>query len=162
VSRFQFVADHQDAFEVKQLCMAVQIARSSFYAWQQAAAGRAERSAADAVLAQQIRAVHNDDKTYEAPRVTAELNDGAAPQDRVNHKRIARVMKQHRIAGVRLRRRVRTPSPRPATRRSPTCSSGTSPPQLRTAGTSVTSPTFHWPPARTCTWRPSSTATPDA
>jgi len=39
VSRFQFVADHQDAFEVKQLCTAVQIARSSFYAWQQAAAG---------------------------------------------------------------------------------------------------------------------------
>ncbi len=111
VSRFQFVADHQDAFEVKQLCMAVQIARSSFYAWQQAAPGRAERAAADAVLAQQIRAVHHHDKTYGAPRVTAELNDGAAPQDRVNHKRIARVMKQHRIAGVRLRRRVRTTIP---------------------------------------------------
>jgi len=58
VSRFQFAADHQDAFEVKQLCAAVQIARSSFYAWQQAAAGRAERAAADAVLAHQIRAVH--------------------------------------------------------------------------------------------------------
>ena len=119
MSRFQFVADHQDAFEVKQLCAAVQIARSSFYAWQQAAAGRAERAAADAVLAHQIRAVHNDDKTYGAPRVTAELNDGAAPQARVNHKRIARVMKQHRIAGVRLRRRVRTTIPEASDQRVP-------------------------------------------
>ncbi len=111
MSRLQFVADHQDAFEVKQLCTAVQIARSSFYAWQQAAAGRAERAGADALLAEQIRAVHNTDRTYGAPRVTAELNDGAAPPDRVNHKRIARVMKQHRIAGLRLRRRVRTTIP---------------------------------------------------
>jgi transposase InsO family protein len=111
VSRFQFVADHQDAFEVKQLCTAVQIARSSFYAWQQAAASRAERAAADALLAQQIRAVQREDKAYGAPRVTAELNDGVTPQDRVNHKRIARVMRQHRLAGIRLRRRVRTTVP---------------------------------------------------
>jgi hypothetical protein len=37
VSRFQFVADHRDAIEVKQLCTAVEIARSSYYAWEQAA-----------------------------------------------------------------------------------------------------------------------------
>jgi len=119
VSRFQFVADHQDAFEVKQLCTAVQIARSSFYAWQQAAAGRAQRAAADALLAEQIRAVHHQDKAYGAPRVTAELNDGAPPQDRVNHKRIARVMRQHRIAGVRLRRRVRTTIPQASDQKVP-------------------------------------------
>ena len=119
MSRFQFVADHRDAFEVKQLCTAVQIARSSFYAWQQAAAGRAQRAAADALLAEQIRAVHYQDKAYGAPRVTAEVNDGAPPQDRVNHKRIARVMRQHRIAGVRLRRRVRTTIPQASDQKVP-------------------------------------------
>jgi transposase InsO family protein len=103
VSRFQFVADHRDAFEVKQLCTTIEISRSSYYAWEQAAGERAARAAADAALAEQIRVVHKQDKTYGAPRVTAELNDGAAPEDRVNHKRIARVMREHGIAGVRLR-----------------------------------------------------------
>jgi transposase InsO family protein len=119
VSRFQFVADHRDAFEVKQLCTTVEIARSSFYAWEQAAAGRAERAQADRLLAEQIRAIHTQDKAYGAPRVTAELNDGAAASDRVNHKRIARVMRQHGLAGLRLRRRVRTTIPEPSAHKVP-------------------------------------------
>ena len=32
MNRFQFVADHQDIFEVKRLCQIVEINRSSFYA----------------------------------------------------------------------------------------------------------------------------------
>jgi transposase InsO family protein len=119
VSRFQFVADHRDAFEVKQLCTTVEISRSSYYAWEQAAPERAARAAADAALAEQIRVVHTQDKTYGAPRVTAELNDGAAPEDRVNHKRIARVMREHGIAGVRLRRRVRTTVSEPSDQKVP-------------------------------------------
>ena len=114
MSRFQFVADHRDAFEVKRLCQTVEISRSSFYAWEQAAAGRAERAAADAALADRVRAVHQQDRAYGAPRVTAELNDDAAPEDRVNHKRVARVMREHNLAGIRLRRRVRTTIPEPA------------------------------------------------
>jgi hypothetical protein len=50
VNRFQFVADHQDTFEVKRLCQIVEINRSSFYAWQNAAPTRAERATADAEL----------------------------------------------------------------------------------------------------------------
>ena len=45
MSRFQFVADHRHAFEVKRLCEVVEIARSSFYAWLAAAPGRAARAA---------------------------------------------------------------------------------------------------------------------
>ena len=108
MSRFQFVADHRDTFKVKQLCETVEINRSSFFAWHNAAQGRTDRAAADVVLAEQIRFVHTHDKAYGAPRVTAELNDGANAEDRVNHKRVARVMKTHGIAGVKLRRRVRT------------------------------------------------------
>ena len=114
MSRFQFVADHRDTFEVKRLCQTVEVSRSSFYAWERAAVGRAERAAADAALAEQIKAVQAQDRAYGAPRVTAELNDGATPETRVNHKRVARVMREHHLPGLRLRRRVRTTVPEPA------------------------------------------------
>jgi transposase InsO family protein len=119
VSRFQFVADHRHAFEVKRLCEIVQIARSSFYAWLGAAETRAARAAADAELADRIRAVHDQDRTQGAPRITAELNDGAAPGQHVNRKRVARVMRGHAIAGLRLRRRIRTTIPEPADQKMP-------------------------------------------
>jgi len=41
VSRFQFVADHRDTFEVKRLCQGVEVGRSSFYAWIAGADARA-------------------------------------------------------------------------------------------------------------------------
>ncbi|QFS90379.1 IS2 transposase TnpB [Mycobacterium sp. THAF192] len=119
MSRFQFVADHSDTFEVKWLCAVMQVARSSFYAWLAGASGRAERSAADEALADRIRAVHDEDDTYGAPRITAELNDGAPPGERVNHKRVARVMRGAGIAGYRRRRRVKTTQPDPAHQKVP-------------------------------------------
>ena len=73
-----------------------------------------ERGAAQA---QRIRAIHDTDRAQGVPRITAELNDGADPADptaRVNHKRVARIMRQEQIAGLRLRRRVRTTVPDPA------------------------------------------------
>jgi len=51
--------------------------------------------------------------------VTAELNDGVPAEDRVNHKRVARVMRHHGLAGIRLRRRVRTTLPEPADQKYP-------------------------------------------
>jgi transposase InsO family protein len=119
VSRFQFVADHRDTFEVKRLCEVIEVNRSSFYAWDNAAPARAERAAADEELAERIRVVHEADKAYGAPRVTAELNDGAPHEARVNHKRVARVMAGHGIAGIRLRRRVRTTVPEPSHAKAP-------------------------------------------
>ena len=119
MSRFQFVADHRDTFKVKQLCKTVEINRSSFYAWEQAAVGRAERAAADAALAERIKAVHDQDKAYGAPRVTADLNDAKPVEERVNHKRVARVMKNNGIAGVKLRRRVRTTISKPSDQKVP-------------------------------------------
>lgn len=113
MSRFQFVADHRDAFEVKRLCQVLAIARSSFYQWQAAAPARAARAAADEALAARIRVVHDADRACGAPRITAELNDGAGVDERVNHKRVARVMRERAIAGIRLRRRVRTTVPDP-------------------------------------------------
>ncbi len=119
MSRFQFVADHRDAFEVKWLCAVVEIARSSFYAWLAGADARAARVGADEVLAARIRTVHDEDNTYGAPRITAELNDGAPADQRVNHKRVARVMRTAGIAGYRRRRRVKTTTPDPASQKVP-------------------------------------------
>lgn len=119
MSRFQFVADHQDTFEVKRLCEVIEVNRSSFYAWDAAAPVRAERAAVDEQLADRIRVVHEADKAYGAPRITAELNDGAPAEDRLNHKRVARVMAEHGIAGIRLRRRVRTTIPEPSDEKVP-------------------------------------------
>jgi hypothetical protein len=98
VNRFQFVADHQTRYGVKRLCTVLGIARSSFYYWRATAPDRAARDAADGVLAVRIRAVQKvNDGTYGAPRVTAELNDAGLV---VNHKKVARVMRRHRIASL--------------------------------------------------------------
>ncbi|WP_127467683.1 IS3 family transposase [Streptomyces sp. B27] len=117
VNRFQFVADHQRRYGVKRLCTILGIARSSFYYWRRTAADRAARQAADARLAARIRAVHRDsDGTYGVPRITAELREGG---ERVNRKRIARVMRGAGLAGVRLRRRHRTTVADPAAAKAP-------------------------------------------
>ena len=117
MSRFQFVDDHRGAYGVKRLCEIVEVARSSFYAWLAAAPTRTARSAADAALAATIRALQDPtqggDHDYGAPRITADLNDGAGAGERVNRKRVARVMRQHQLAGIRLRRRVKTTIPSP-------------------------------------------------
>ncbi|SDZ20470.1 Transposase InsO and inactivated derivatives [Geodermatophilus africanus] len=85
MTRFQFVADHRDAFEVKRMCRLLDVHRSAFYAWEATAPARAARAAAEAELAQRIRAVHADhraNRAYGAPRITAELNDGAPDSER--------------------------------------------------------------------------------
>lgn len=119
MSRFQFVADHRDTFEVKWLCAVMQIARSSFYVWLAGADARAERQAADEALAERIGVVHDEDNTYGAPRITVELNDGVPEGERVNHKRVARVMRTAGIAGCRRRRRVKTTVADPANQKVP-------------------------------------------
>ncbi|OBB05369.1 integrase [Mycolicibacterium conceptionense] len=119
MSHFQFVADHLNTYPVKWLCAVVEIARSSFYAWLAGAGGRAAREAADQALAARIRTVHEQDSTYGAPRITVELNDGAPEGERVNHKRVARVMRSVGIVGYRRRRRVRTTVADQATQKVP-------------------------------------------
>jgi len=112
VSRFQFVADHRDAFGVKRLCRVLEVSRSGFYRWLSAAAVRAGRAAADAALAADIKKIHAEfDGTYGSPRVTAELRD---KNRRVNHKRVARIMRVFGIVGVHLRKKVRTTVPAPS------------------------------------------------
>ncbi|MFE2640592.1 IS3 family transposase [Streptomyces scopuliridis] len=107
VSRFQFVDDHRGAFGVKRLCRILTVSR-----WLDGADARAERARADAELAGRITDIHaGSDGTYGAPRVTAELCDEG---ERVNHKRVARVMRKFSIVGLHLRKKVCTTIPEPA------------------------------------------------
>lgn len=46
MNRFQFVADHQHTYMVKRLCEAVEVSRSSFYAWLDAGPATATAHAA--------------------------------------------------------------------------------------------------------------------
>jgi transposase InsO family protein len=117
VSRFRFVADHTHAFSVKRLCQVLGVSRSGFYRWQAAAPARAARTARDAALAERIRVVHAESgHTYGVPRVTAELRGAGVV---VNHKRVERVMRVHRIVGVHLRRPYRTTIPDASAARAP-------------------------------------------
>lgn len=54
--------------------------------------------------------MHENDRACGAPRATAELNDDTpvGGPGRVDHKRVARVMRGRGSAGLRLRRKVRT------------------------------------------------------
>jgi transposase InsO family protein len=100
------VHDHQRRHGVKRLCQVLQIPRSSYYHWRQGESARAARQADDAKLVARIRTVHRaSDGTYGAPRITAELHDSG---HLVNHKKVARLMRENDIAGLRLRRRQRT------------------------------------------------------
>ncbi|MCD9146180.1 IS3 family transposase [Streptomyces albireticuli] len=117
VNRCQFVDDHQRRHGVKRLCDILGLSRSSFYYWRRTAAARAARQTAEAGIEARIREVHqNSDGTYGAPRVTAELRDEGI---RINHKRVARIMRTIGLEGVRLRRRHQTTVADPATAKAP-------------------------------------------
>lgn len=108
---------------MKRLCEVIEIARSSFYAWLDAAPRRAAEAAEDAALADRNRVLQDParggDRAYEAPRITADLNAGAAPGQRVNHNRGVRVMRERQVARIRLCGRVKTTIPDQSERRSP-------------------------------------------
>ena len=85
MTRFQFVADHRDAFEVKRLCQLVEIERSSYYAWEQAQTGREARASSDAALAATIRElgepvsmVVSSDMSHYLPEAAAKKRDSMA------------------------------------------------------------------------------------
>ncbi len=66
MTRFQFVADHRNAFEVKRMCQLLEISRGSFYTWEAGADARAARQAAD----EQVPDLLERDFTAPAPNLT--------------------------------------------------------------------------------------------
>ena len=104
MSRYRFIAAQKAQHSVAQLCRVLQVAPSSYYAWQHRPAS--PRAQADAVLTEQIREVHDRSRcTYGAPRVHADLH---ARGQRVSRKRVARLMRQAGLVGRPPRRFRRT------------------------------------------------------
>lgn len=117
MSRFRFISEQRATFGVKRLCRVLNVHRSGFYAWLARADRRAARTGQDARLVEQIRQIHSDTTgTYGSPRVTAELR---AQGVMVNHKRVERLMREHEVVGVHLRRQHRPTRRDPAAQAAP-------------------------------------------
>jgi putative transposase len=104
VTRFRFVEQEKARYPVRILCAALGVSPSGYYAWRSRGPSARERS--DAELAAEIRRSHARSRgTYGVPRVHADLADAGF---RVSRKRVARLMRADRLAGVHRRRFVRT------------------------------------------------------
>ncbi|EFE72026.1 integrase [Streptomyces viridosporus ATCC 14672] len=171
---YAFIEAEKTTHGVAFLCRLLNVARSSFYAWQAAAKARAARQAADEALAHEITVIYVASRhTYGLPRIHAELRRlGRA----VNRKRVARVMRERGIQGAHRRRRRSLTRPDKKARPAPdligrdfhaerpgTKLVGTSPasPPPRAGSTSPAG--WTWPPARSSDTRwPPTTAPPSS
>ncbi len=145
-NRFQFVEDHKGAWGVKRLCDVIEVARSSFYAWLAAAPGRAARQAEDMVLAARIRILQDPQqggsRASGDPRIT-DLDENGPEGERVNHKRVARVMREYGLAGIRLRKVREDHDPGPVRPELPDLLGRDFSVREPGRATPVTSPTYH-------------------
>lgn len=107
MSRFRFVEDHRDVYDVKRLCRLAEVSRSGFYAWRTRPVS--PRRIADGLLLEQIATIHVDSRrTYGAPRVHGQL---ARRGVGVGCKRVARLMRVNGLVGVNPRRKWRRGRP---------------------------------------------------
>jgi transposase InsO family protein len=109
--RYRFVSAHSSSdlpddqrHAVTRLCQAVSVKRGSYYTWKATAPARAAKAAEDQALTGRIREIHQNSRcTYGAKRVALDLAETAAGP--VNHKKVARLMRQAGIEGRHQRRR---------------------------------------------------------
>ena len=102
--RYQFIKEEREHFSLSALCRAMQVERSGFYAWRKRP--KSARQIQDETLAERIKAVHHDSRqTYGSPRIFAELKEAGIP---CSQKRIARLMRLHRISALGPKRFVAT------------------------------------------------------
>ena len=111
MTRYMWVtAWKAEGFPTTMACTAAGVSRQAFYDWSaRQAAGPTPAERAEARLVAEIGEIHAElDDTYGSPRMTPELiNRGF----RVNHKRVERLMRVHRIVGVFKPAKVRTTIP---------------------------------------------------
>src|SRR5699024_12292501 len=90
------------------MCTDLKLTRSSLYKWRATQARRVARTCADGLLGARIAAVFDEENgLYGAKRITASLNE-AKELARVNHKKVARIMKNMNLRGFTKRRRCMT------------------------------------------------------
>jgi putative transposase len=103
---YSFIAAEKTSYPVAVMCRALQVNRTSFYAWERRAPS--DRALADAWLTELIKEIHEAKRmVYGAPRIHAELR--MAHSIRVGRKRVERLMKNAGISGlVKVKRGRRT------------------------------------------------------
>ena len=98
--KFALIEAEKAAFPVTVLCEVLEVSRSGFYAWQ--ARPPSARATEDARLKEEILAIHaKSQKRYGSPRIYRVLQRKGI---RVSPKRVARVMREEGIEGLRKRR----------------------------------------------------------
>ena len=108
--RFAFIAVEKATYPVRVLCRVLDVSRAGFYAWHRRPP--ALRTQQDQRLGVEIQAIHAESRQrYGSPRVHAELRERG---QRVGCKRVARLMRAHRLCARRRRRfRITTDSNHP-------------------------------------------------
>ena len=107
--KYPFIADQQGVFPISRMCAVLEVSRSGYYAWRER--GPSPRRQADQALVEAIRRVHRESRrTHGSPRIHVALQGlGLA----CGRHRVARLMRQQGLAGVKTRRRPFTSRPSP-------------------------------------------------
>jgi transposase InsO family protein len=105
---YTFIAEEQAdsacEWSLTEMCRVLEVSRSGFYDWQNR--GPSQRDLDDRVLTGEIELIYvASSETYGVPRMTAWL---VKQGFEVNHKRVARIMRELGIEGESGRRRVKT------------------------------------------------------
>jgi putative transposase len=101
---FRLIEAEKSQHPVSLLCRVLGVSRAGFYAWKDRPAS--PRAVRDAELTERIRAIHAESEgSYGWPRIHAELRWQG---QRASRKRVARLMRQAGLSGLRVRRRGKT------------------------------------------------------
>jgi transposase InsO family protein len=100
--KYVFMQGHEQKFSLKRMCRVLKVSRSGYYAWKDRSLS--QRAQENEVLLSQIRSIHQESRaTYGSPRVYTALRHIGWSCSR---KRVARLMRQHRIVGKKAHRRA--------------------------------------------------------
>ena len=97
--RYRFIDAEKASYPIRLLCRCLAVSRSGYYAWRDRAPSA--RSREDAQLKVKIAAYHAASRrSYGSPRIHRDLREEG---DRVSRKRVARLMRELEIEGIRKR-----------------------------------------------------------
>ena len=111
MTRYRWVLDRKaEGFPITMACKIAAVSRQAFHDWwAKRAGGPSDAEIAEAELVAEMRKIQAEfDDTYGQPRMTPELAERGFV---VNHKRVERLMRKHRIVGVHKPAKVRTTIP---------------------------------------------------
>lgn len=98
---YKFMAEHEGEFRVERMCRVLGVGRSGYYAWR--SRPTSQRAQADEVLLAKMQQEYRSSRgTYGSPRIHAALQQQGV---KCGRKRVARLMRLHRITGRKRQKR---------------------------------------------------------